>query len=187
LARQRGPRMYRNFLLAMIAVGFAAAIVQWNYHAFFVEYSRKGQGKAMPHSAAMRFAGERCDGREIYFVAQPEPLGSDQVPSVFCPQHRAIAIEDVPQRVEPNVAATFIVMPWQSGSLPRLRQCYPNATVQEHHDRSRRPLFTSVDVTLAGVEEGHLHCPAPVVPSHETVPNDRRRGRPLSSVEITPG
>lgn len=178
-----GPRWYRLTVVPCLLAVFVTSIVLENIDSFFVDYARRGDGRPMPPSAAMRFAGERCDGREIYFLAHPEPLGSDAMIEVFCARHRAIRVEEVPAVVNEELAATFIVVAHQRGSLERLRACYPGAAVEDHRAPDGRFLFTSVDVERPDLARATERCP-PVV--RDPGPADTRLRRMLRDARPVP-
>lgn len=157
---RRGPRWYQSIALGVLATVVGAWVAHANHQMFFEDYSRRGQGRAMHPAAALRFVGERCDGRGIYFLAHPEPIGADETAKVFCAQHRSIRVADVPHAVDPDVAATFIVMHWRRSDLEHLRECYPAAVVVERHSEDGRLLFTSVDVEQEDVAAGPQRCRA---------------------------
>jgi len=160
LSMRPGPHWYRVTVVPCLLAAFAGWITLANYDSFFHDYAREGDGRAMPPAAAVRHAGERCEGREIYFIAHPEPFGADDMVNVFCRRHRSIEVEDVPRRVTLERPATFIVMSWQRESIERLLICYPDALVEEHRTEDRRFLFTSVDVEIRALEQGKNRCSA---------------------------
>lgn len=160
LRLRAGPLWHRMTVVPCLLAAFATSVVVDNVDAFFVDYAQKGDGRPMPPAAALRFAGERCAGRTIYFLAHPEPLGSDAMVEVFCARHRAIRVEEVPEVVDGGTGATFVVLAHQRPSLARLRACYPAAVVEEHRAPDGRFLFTSVDVERAELAFGAERCPA---------------------------
>lgn len=162
LFSQRGtPAWYRTVTLAVLAIVLGSWIVQTNRDDFFVKYAQHGQGRPMPPAAALRFGSERCDGRGVYLLAYPEPFGADNTTILFCPQYRAIRIEAVPDEVDLTRAASFVVMGWNMRWLEHLRECYPNAVVEDRRAPDGRFLFASVDVTQAQVALGPQRCRAP--------------------------
>ncbi len=152
-------RWYRLTVLPAVFAGFASAVVLENYDNFFVDYVRKGDGRAMPASAAMRHAGARCPGRSIYFLASPEPLGREPMLEIFCPRHRAIDASEIPDRIDATQPATLIVMSWQRQSLARIQQCYPGAEEVVQRSEDGRYLFTSIDLEVDTLVAGQASCP----------------------------
>lgn len=159
LAVRPGPLWYRATVLPAVFAAFASSVVLENYDSFFVDYVRKGDGREMPASASMRYAGARCPGRNIYFLASPEPLGREPMLDVFCPRHVALVASEIPDRVDASEPATFIVMSWQRESLERLQQCYPGVEPSVQRAADGRFLFTSMEVEPEMLAIGRESCP----------------------------
>lgn len=159
LAEASGSRWYRRTVVAGLLAAFATSVVLENVDSFFVDYAEKGDGRPMPPSAAMRYAGERCAGREIYFIAHPEPIGQGEMADIFCPRHRAIHERDIPDQVSTAMPATFIVFPYRRDAIDRLEECYAGVEVEEHRAPDRRLMFLSIDVDERELVAGMERCP----------------------------
>ncbi len=159
LAAPSGPRWYRRTVVACLLAALATSVVLENVDSFFVDYAVEGDGRPMPPSAAMRYAGERCAGREIYFIAHPEPIGRGEMVDIFCQRHRAIHERDIPEQVSATMPATFIVFPYRRDAIDRLHECYDGVEVQEHRAPDRRLMFLSVDVETSELAAGMERCP----------------------------
>ena len=85
-------------------------------------------------------------------VVPEEPPGLD----LFCPQHQAVAAEQIPQVVANLQPATFLVPPADIRIVDTLRRCYPAAQVSAHHSKDGRLLFTTVDVAGRDLMAGRL-------------------------------
>jgi hypothetical protein len=145
----------RPTLIAVIA----ASVLRQNYHLFFIDYAR-GDGRETADGTARRLLSAHCDGRQFYFVGDwvgknivpEEPDGLD----LFCPQHQAVAAEQISQIVANLQPATFLVPPADISSVDALRRCYPAAQVSAHHSKDGRLLFTTVDVAGRDLMTGRL-------------------------------
>lgn len=149
---------YRITVVPALLAALGAWVTLENYDSFFIDYSKKGDGRAMPPAAAMRYSAQQCAGRNVYFMASPEPLGKGDMLNVFCTRHRPLEAMRIPDLVGDDLPATFIVMSWQRASVARLRECYPNAVFEEHRAPDGRFLFTSVNAELSDVLAGPEMC-----------------------------
>ncbi|HYD48375.1 MAG TPA: hypothetical protein VEB21_08515, partial [Terriglobales bacterium] len=163
LAAPPARRWYRVTVLPAVLLGLGAWVALQNYQLFFVDYSAKGDGRLFQVPAAWRYVRQHCDGRRFYFLAAPDPTGSEPMVDIFCPEHQAIVIEQVPALIDDRKAATFIVMAWQRTAIERLQLCYPAAELTEHRAQDQRFLFTSVAVSQADVKAGRSRCPLPAI------------------------
>jgi len=152
-------RWYRLVVRPALIAVIAAWVLRQNYHLFFIDYAR-GDGRETADGAARRLLSAHCDGRQFYFVGDlvgmnvvpEEPPGLD----LFCPQHQAVAAEQIPQVVANLQPATFLVPPADIRIVDALRRCYPAAQVSAHHSKDGRLLFTTVDVAGRDLMAGRL-------------------------------
>ena len=152
-------RWYRLVVRPALIAVIAAWVLRQNYHLFFIDYAR-GDGRETADGAARRLLSAHCDGRQFYFVGDwvgmnvvpEEPPGLD----LFCPQHQAVAAEQIPQVVANLQPATFLVPPEDIRIVDTLRRCYPAARVSAHHSKDGRLLFTTVDVAGRDLMAGRL-------------------------------
>ena len=156
------PRRWYRVLVGSVVLSVLAGWIAFeNGQDFFVGYAN-GDGHETTNATAMQLMATHCDGREFYYLFEPEPIGPDW--QLFCPDYRLITPERVPARIDPTRAATFLVANWKTAWLERLRECYPAARITEHRARDGRMLLTRVDVDAgelaqrppcAALESGH--------------------------------
>lgn len=187
LAQMPRSRWYRATVLPAVLLGIGTWVGLENYQMFFVDYATKGDGRMSPLPSAWRFTGEHCDGRFFYFVSSAEPMGSEPMLDVFCPDHGTIRPENIPRSVDENRPATFIVMGWQRAATDHLRECYPEALVEEHRTPDRRYLFTTVQVDRRSLREGLKNCGQPQAPIELKLPKSTNGPKPTAVTKPTAG
>ncbi|MFI5395617.1 MAG: ArnT family glycosyltransferase [Candidatus Binatia bacterium] len=156
-------RWYRLTVRPVVIAGIGLWLLAQNYHLFFVDYA-KGDGRENADSAVRRLAVSECDGRTFYFVGDWLAMNAtvSQQPhalDLFCPDHQSVAAGEIPGRIGTTRPATFLILLTDSRVTDTLRRCYPSAQITMHRSRDGRPLFTSVDVSVATLVSGRS-CPA---------------------------
>lgn len=144
---------YRILTRVLVLVVLGTWALARNYHLFFVDYAN-GDGKETAEASARRLLAAHCDGRGFYFVgdwagAKPGGASEPGVLDLFCPQHQAVATEQLPRVASPSRPATFLVLPVDMWTAEALRRCYPSAQITSHRSRDGRLLFTTVDVAVS--------------------------------------
>lgn len=155
-------RWYRLSVRPVLIAGIGLWLLLQNYHLFFIDYA-EGDGRENADSAARRLALSHCDGRMFCFVGDWLAMNatvSQEPPALdlFCPEHRPVDASQIPGGIETTRPATFLILLADSRVTETLRRCYPSAQVTTHRRRDGRPLFTSVDVSIADLVSGRS-CP----------------------------
>jgi 4-amino-4-deoxy-L-arabinose transferase-like glycosyltransferase len=151
-------RWYRLVVRPTLIAVIAVWVLMQNYYLFFVDYAARGDGSETADGAARRLLSAHCDGRQFYFVG--DWVGMNIVPEeppaldLFCPQHQAVAAEQIPQVVANLQPATFLVTPADIRIVGALLRCYPAARVSAHRRKDGRLLFTTVDVAGSDLMAG---------------------------------
>lgn len=147
---------------ALIA-GVGAWMLIQNYQAFFTHLAWAEHYA----SAALRFVGDHCDGRQFYFIGDwlAQGIATSREPpalELFCPDHAPLQVGQIPDL---RLPATVLLVPWaDSRATETLLSCYPSAEMVPHMSRDGRLLFTSVDVSAEQLRIGG-ECGASLVGS----------------------
>jgi len=139
-------RWWQRWVMAPIALlALGVWVTQTNYQRFFVDYSRKGDGREFALAATLRFVGDQCDGREFYWISVDQARQSDLF-ELCCPHFRALEDKDIPQALDRTRPATFIVMRPSPATLARLKSCFPASRPVTVRSTDRRYMFLRFDV-----------------------------------------
>jgi hypothetical protein len=147
----------RMVIWPVVILAFAGWITFRNYHLFFTEYSRKGDGREFLLAGALRLANEECDGRMLYWLSGDQARQADLF-ELFCSDFRAIDETEIPAKVDRERDATFMVMPPWAEALARLEACYPQSRPITHRAPDNRFLFMRVDVEAAEIASALVSC-----------------------------
>jgi 4-amino-4-deoxy-L-arabinose transferase-like glycosyltransferase len=154
-------RRYTASARVALIVAVAAWIAAVNYERFFDRYPKQ-DGKQTSASLMMRLMAAQCDGRAFYLIFDATPSGREL--EVFCPHYRSVSPDELVPQADLARPATFLVAPWQTTWLDRLRRCWPAARVTPHTDARGQLLLTAVDVSVEELRGAVGRCVTPSPP-----------------------